>query len=295
MRPVRSLFLALALSASLVLGATSAQAANVVQNPGFEDDCSGVPCDWTGATTNNQGDTISRDTSTHFDGSASLAITSDDLEFNDAIANPNCFAITGPATYNVGFWYRTTDSVVSNVYLSIDAFTSDCSSPRGIGAGSASVETLAPVTSGAWTHVTGTLTTSDNAQSATIDLGWVGQIAKTGAVTHTVNYDDVQVQMEPLAVTVASFAARRSAKGVLLRWRTAAEANLLGFNVFRGGRKVNRQLIRAHGSVSGWRYSFVDRHAPHATLTYRLQALGADGSRRWYGPAHISIAKGGRQ
>jgi len=37
-------------------------------------------------------------------------------------------------------------------------------------------------------------------------------------------------------------------------------------------------VIPARGSVFGARYSYVDRRAPHAKLTYRLQTVGTDGS-----------------
>jgi hypothetical protein len=41
--------------------------------------------------------------------------------------------------------------------------------------------------------------------------------------------------------------------------------------------------VRARGSVAGARYSLLDRRAPRGKLTYRLQAVGTDGSRTWYG------------
>jgi hypothetical protein len=40
--------------------------------------------------------------------------------------------------------------------------------------------------------------------------------------------------------------------------------------------------------LAGARYSFLDRTAPHGKLTYRLQAVAADGSRIWYGRASVT-------
>ena len=87
------------------------------------------------------------------------------------------------------------------------------------------------------------------------------------------------------AVSFRSFSATRSGKGVLLRWRTASEVDLLGFNVYRELRgkkvKVNRFLIRARGAASGAAYRFLDRGAMRTSGRYWLQAVNLDGSRSW--------------
>ena len=90
-----------------------------------------------------------------------------------------------------------------------------------------------------------------------------------------------------LAVTVSSFSAHRAARGVLVRWRTASEFNLLGFNVYgtvNGKRvRVNQRLIRTHGRGA---YSFLDRK-PAKAARYWIQAVNLDGSRSWHGPARV--------
>lgn len=62
--------------------------------------------------------------------------------------------------------------------------------------------------------------------------------------------------------TLHSFSAARSAKGVLVRWRTGSETGTLGFNVYREARgkrvRVNSSLIPARGNG---RYSFLDRRS----------------------------------
>jgi hypothetical protein len=99
----------------------------------------------------------------------------------------------------------------------------------------------------------------------------------------------LNIAHNPTAVVVSSFTAGRQGKGVALRWRTAVETNLLGFNVFRNGLKVNRYLVQAKGRARGGAYSFLDRTALKArTYTYRLQAVGIDGSKRWRGTARVT-------
>lgn len=94
----------------------------------------------------------------------------------------------------------------------------------------------------------------------------------------------------PTAVTFRSLSATWSRGGALVRWRTAAELDALGFNVYRAtqGRKVraNARLIPATRRGS---YSFVDRRAPRSkTLRYWIQVVNLDGSRSWYGPARVT-------
>ena len=96
----------------------------------------------------------------------------------------------------------------------------------------------------------------------------------------------------PTAVSAHSFAASRSGRLVVLRWRTGSDLSLLGFNLFRqqGGKlvKLNRALIPSvfGGTASGHRYSFLDREARRGvTNAYRLQAIGLGGKRTWVGTA----------
>jgi hypothetical protein len=79
------------------------------------------------------------------------------------------------------------------------------------------------------------------------------------------------------AVRVAAFVARRGASGVVLTWRTGADAGIAGFNVWRGAMKVNPTLIPARGRLGGTTYRFVDP-AP-GPAAYRLETVGVDGSR----------------
>ena len=93
----------------------------------------------------------------------------------------------------------------------------------------------------------------------------------------------------PSAASVSDFNARQRAQGALLRWTTASENNLLGFNVWRyrgaKGVKVNRTLIRAKrsGEPAGASYRYIDNvRGAKRGLTYRLQLVDLKGKRTWY-------------
>lgn len=112
--------------------------------------------------------------------------------------------------------------------------------------------------------------------------------AGQGADTYTVTI----AGLTPTAVQVQSFTAAPAAKGIRLRWRTASEAGLLGFNVYRGtaaqARKINHSLIPAKGSLSGRSYTWLHRGAKKGSR-YRLQVVNTDGSRRWAGAARSTL------
>ena len=95
---------------------------------------------------------------------------------------------------------------------------------------------------------------------------------------------------QPTSVHLSSFTARFVRRGIELRWRTAQETEVIGFDVFRarGGRlvKVNRRLVaaRAAGSSRGAVYRLVDRGARAGVIqSYRLRATTLAGTRVWMG------------
>lgn len=95
---------------------------------------------------------------------------------------------------------------------------------------------------------------------------------------------------KPTAVTIAAMSAVRAPRGVVVRWRTGADASLLGFNVYRGPEKarVTRRLVLAHTGVAGARYSFVDARAPRGgALRYWIKAVRLSGTTSWYGPVAV--------
>jgi hypothetical protein len=122
---------------------------------------------------------------------------------------------------------------------------------------------------GGWFQTTGTV----NVPANTVSIQFGLSVMCTAAGACSANFDDVDLESELLAVTVASFAAHRLHRGVLLRWRTGTEVDELGFNVYgqQGARRVrvNRRLLPAIGAIAGASYSFTDRSAPrHRTVRY---------------------------
>jgi hypothetical protein len=116
---------------------------------------------------------------------------------------------------------------------------------------------------------------------------------KIGVSGNTTIYDFDLAR--PTAVLVRSFTADRTPRGVILRWHTAQETTVVGFNVYRQQRgklmKVNRTLIPSvfRGTASGHRYSWLDRRATRGDVRYRLQAVSLGGKRSWIG---IAVAAG---
>ena len=107
--------------------------------------------------------------------------------------------------------------------------------------------------------------------------------AGNGFLIDNLSYTTTSV---PTAATLRSASAARSPAGVSVRWRTAAEAGLLGFDVYRvdGSRhvRVNRTLVRAAGAAVGHAYAVLDRAAPlRRALRYTLVAVRLDGRTAW--------------
>lgn len=269
--------------AALVL-ASSASAVNVAPNPGFETDCAGVPCGWTG----NSGQ-ATRDTTQKHNGVASLKLATPALPSPSpaqANAQTACINTSFPAgALPLGYWYRA-NAGVSGLAMIVNAYTA-----AGCGTGGLGQLQLQPGsvdTSGVWRRVEGSVTLTSPAASVKITLS-IG--CTTGCTTSkTANFDDVAVgQAPPTAVTLVSFRGTRTARGVRLAWKTAAASHVVGFNVYRGQTRVNRTLIASTRGLTG-SYVWLDRTAARTTrsITYRLQAVGLDGTRTWLGSARVS-------
>jgi X-Pro dipeptidyl-peptidase len=99
--------------------------------------------------------------------------------------------------------------------------------------------------------------------------------------TRTINY----TVAGPTAVRLLTFSATRRANDTRVRWRTASEAGVLGFAVYRAqsGRRVrvSPRLIAASGRPGAHVYSWVDRTSARRGVRYFLQAVRFDGSRAW--------------
>ena len=265
----------------------SAQAVNVVPNPGFEivSGCSPLPCNWgvTGPSVQ-----MARDTLIFHSGVASMIVTTG---VNGTGAVSDCFAASA-GTSTISFWYNTTDPDAVSLEAVGTAYTSSDCSTGGSGVGPNLV--VVPTRDGAWHQASGSFTLPAMTQGMKLFL--VVNCAAAGlcgpTVSSTANFDDVVLDNE-LAATLLSFTAKRAQRGVVLRWRTGSEVDTLGFNVFRqrAGRRVrvNRRVIPAlsltRGGVRGGAYSFVDRRAPkRKAVRYWLQEVDVRGHRTWHGP-----------
>jgi hypothetical protein len=96
----------------------------------------------------------------------------------------------------------------------------------------------------------------------------------------------------PTAVEgVERFVAHRAPLGAAVTWRTRSEKELLGFDVYRDGKKLNRSLIRAKamGTIAGAAYRFSDPGVSHrGSHTYRLELVKLNGSRVQYGTSTLT-------
>lgn len=104
--------------------------------------------------------------------------------------------------------------------------------------------------------------------------------------------DDASVQIvNPVAEELIDFSALTAGNAVRLRWTTASESNILGFNILRQNEgeaaftQVNDAIIfaRQAGADVGAAYDFVDRRRAEGATLYALEIIHLDGSvERYY-------------
>jgi hypothetical protein len=91
----------------------------------------------------------------------------------------------------------------------------------------------------------------------------------------------------PTTVKLVDFGAGRTGAAVAVRWTTANESDVAGYNVWRvaAGKavKLNHSLVlaRSAGRVGSSSYRLADRFAARTAVTYRLQAVAVSGKRYW--------------
>jgi hypothetical protein len=279
--------LGLAVLAFTVVGVAEAIIVSNIPNTSFEQGppCSPLPataiCGW-----NDLVGTMTQDT-LHNTGSFSMKLNNaSGTSVEATTAGGVCISPIGPGPHGASFWYMTASPVLDVQFGAHWYPNADCTVATF---GDSALHAPTPLTYGAWTQVIGTLTAPLGTGSAFFSVFASCQCSTPGVIT--AYFDDVGVDTGTSAVTLRSLTASRSPAGVLVRWRTGSEADTLGFHVYRGrGAKltrVDRRLIPASGFVSGARYSFLDRRAPRARLSYRLQEVGTDGSRTWYGRVSV--------
>jgi uncharacterized protein len=117
-----------------------------------------------------------------------------------------------------------------------------------------------------------------------------GGLAPTGRADGG-EVEDWAFSSGPLAVRIASFAARVSGDRVQVTWETVDEIDAVGFDLHRGAsqdgpwQRVNATLIPARlpGSTEGASYAFAYRGQEGAAW-HRLEAVEVSGARSSYGP-----------
>jgi hypothetical protein len=271
---IRSLrILLLLLTAVACLGGPAIASANLVPNSGFEANCGAplTPCDWTLVEPFSS---FTLDGLSAHSGSAGGDLVST-APVHDPVQSSSCVGgVVAGKTYTYSAWYRTQAPIVwvslSADYYSDAACNTQLSNPGG-------AATASPIHDGAWHFITGTA----SAPAGATKVSFMITFACSGLcfVGTGVSFDDLSLDIaSPTAVGIRSFTATRSPVGTLLRWRTASEPELAGFNVLRrsGGRwiRVNGRLIAAKGD--GARYRLLDRH--HRGGTYRLQSVALNGT-----------------
>jgi hypothetical protein len=110
-------------------------------------------------------------------------------------------------------------------------------------------------------------------------------------ITNTIG-PSVYSTTETTPVTVRSFTGTLSARGALLRWRTASETEAVGYNVYghvHGRRvKLNRRLVAAKRAAdAAYTFRYRARAGNKPAACFWLQIVNLDGSRHWYGAATV--------
>jgi len=98
-------------------------------------------------------------------------------------------------------------------------------------------------------------------------------------------FDDVSVAEQTSGIGSVAFYGESVDEGILLSWRPDDPAQIAGVNILRedGAGYVRLNEI----PLTGGRYLDLDI-SPGAVHRYKLEALGADGSRNLYGPVEVT-------
>jgi uncharacterized repeat protein (TIGR01451 family) len=205
-----------------------------------------------------------------------------------------------PQGQNLTYHLTVTNTGVAGVPATTSGVTVTDTLPAGVTFVSATPSVGGPCSG--TTTITCALGIFPGGATATIDIVVTVTAAQGSTLTNTATVSAVTSDPDatdnsamtttavsgPTAVRIQSATAVRMGRRVVVRWRTASEAGLLGFNVYReqGAQRLrlNRTLIGA-AAASGGRYSWRDR-APAAarSLRYWLQEVRLDGKRFWHGP-----------
>jgi hypothetical protein len=274
---MRLLAFAIAAGVALLAPSASKAAANLAPNPSFELNCAGIPCNWLSGTWDTTNPNL---------GAASIQLSAFGAGFFSFGVSSDCVSVVG-TTYSFAAYYRTGAQDITQASLSASYWSSaDCSTGPLSNTGGAFAD---PTTDdNIWRKITGSAAASVGAHSARLVLVFACSVACSA--NDTGNFDDVDMEALPTAVTLRSIVALRRPDGILVSWRTASETDVLGFNVYRlttsGEVRVNARTVAAgqNGTTHGASYRVLDRGArAGASYRYRLEEVRLDGSTSWLG------------
>ena len=193
----------LALAVALVLGfASSARAANLAPNPGFETACPPAPCNWFGVNAT----LLDYPIAPHVGASSNRVIATGTSTIVSALSD--CFPVTAGTTYNLQAWYLASPPVtISQVgygatYFAGAGCTGASTSPAGASA-------TPPVINSQWHSISAQQIAPNGAPfvalSARLQLNFSCVLAtcETSAgsgLLDAVQWDDVVFDSSPLAV-----------------------------------------------------------------------------------------------
>ncbi|HKE58366.1 MAG TPA: C25 family cysteine peptidase [Pyrinomonadaceae bacterium] len=183
----------------------------------------------------------------------------------------------------VSFTFNST----ANTTFRIEFFSNQVADPSAHGEGQTFLGSTNVTTDGSG-NFTGTFTSP-----TTVPLGQVITATATNPAGGTSEFSNTQVVLAPTAVKFTEATAVRSGSAVLLRWRTAAEVDNLGFNVYRddNGQKslLTKDLVAGSALFAGATltagndYLWSDKQATGSS-TYWIEDVDLNGRRTLHGP-----------
>jgi hypothetical protein len=187
----------------------------------------------------------------------------------------------------------TTDA---NGYYSFGNLLQD-ESYAGLGGSGQPTAMITVATPAFYIYVSPTGVGGDRSKDSGLASGETITVAK-GSINDT--YDFGFTNQNPTAVELLSFTATGAGGAITLRWETANEVGVLGFNLYRADKsggpqtQLNDVLIEsgvAPGSAFGASYQYVDI-TPSAgegtTFFYWLEVVGIDGRTGFHGPLQVN-------
>ena len=116
-----------------------------------------------------------------------------------------------------------------------------------------------------------------------------GPLTVTGVLAEQAAAEPVSI-LNPVGETMSDFSLLVAGHTVRVRWQTASETNIFGFNILRRTNNqpfapINESPILAHyaGADVGAAYQFIDASVQDGAYEYQLEILRLDGSVEHYG------------